>query len=442
MWSVDPFDRPEPGGFPLRLRLSIILLLVAALIAGGMWMRGGEEDLFDPAAMPAPRQLDPDLVMAYRDHGTLRVRTARDVLPGGLAVAMAPLVVEWPASDVRPGGRVLVRNLNHGGNPLTGVTELRSVWIRPDLVREAQFVLVPLGSHEAMAHAQLRFVFDEGGVEAAVADSSLVGEPDVIGDIVLSWEAWRRPGVGYGVVKGLDDARFALTLRGFSGAQRFLGDSLGGRPWHAYDLTLPGGRQGLAELLRVALAMGDGAARHVIAAQIDQADQAGPQWLDGGPAAGHQGGDAAAEWRLIAEDMAARGLDTGDQRLDLSDATGYQTVVRSCATMALYCVDVAVARGLEAGLAGEGKRPVRTPELGEAPAWMSDLSGAGLARVLVSAPRALRYARQHPWAVPGRMPQLLADAGLVASAGGEPVRVTWSLGTLTPWGHRGTLMVR
>jgi hypothetical protein len=423
----------------LRLRLTIILLLVALLIAGGMWMRGGEEDLFDPDAMPAPRQLDPDLVLAYREHGTLRVRTARDVLPGGLAVAMAPLVVEWASSDIRPGGRLLVRNLNHGGNPLAGVTELRSVWIRPDLVREAQLVLVPLGRHRSLAHVQMRFVFEEGGVEPAVADPATVGEPDAIGDIILSWEAWRHPGVGYGVVKGLDDASFAIGLRGFSGPQRFLEESLNHKPWNAYEFTLPGDRAGLAELLRVTLAMGDGAARHVIAEQVGQ--QAG-RWLEGAPAAGHQGGDATEEWRLIAEGMAARGLDTGDERLDMSGVDSYQTVVRSCAAMALYCVDVAVARGLEAGLPADGKRPVRSVELDEAPVWMKDLSGAGLARVLVSAPRTMSYVRRHPWVVPGNIPGLMAEAGLVAADDRGPVRHTWSLDTMTPWGHRGTLMVR
>ena len=55
-------------------------------------------------------------------------------------------------------------------------------------------------------------------------------------------------------------------------------------------------------------------------------------------------------WLRLQAGMEAETQDTGDRRLELSERQSrYQSLLRSCATMALYNIDVAVARMLEDG---------------------------------------------------------------------------------------------
>ena len=78
------------------------------------------------------------LHLAADEPQPLRLRTVRDTLPGGLSAAMAPLLVDWNASELDGEAPfVLVHNLNYGGNPLEGTTVL-------------QTARVPLGSLAAV----------------------------------------------------------------------------------------------------------------------------------------------------------------------------------------------------------------------------------------------------------------------------------------------------
>jgi hypothetical protein len=107
---------------------------------------------------------------------------------------MAPILVDWDRSNL-VAGDIVLRNINHVGNPVSGVTVLRSAHIRLDKIEAAEFILVLLGGPDAISHGQLRFVFEPGGAEFIGREEDAVGEPDVLGDLVLSWEAWRPPGV-------------------------------------------------------------------------------------------------------------------------------------------------------------------------------------------------------------------------------------------------------
>lgn len=395
------------------------------------------------ATHPAPelRTLDVRDVVAYTDMSatTYRVRTTRDVIPGNLSAAMAPVLVDWDQTRFTPDGVVTIRNLNHGGNPVSGVTVLRTARLYPERLREVQYVMVPLGGPEAVSHGQLRFVFEEGGVELLGAATDAVGEADSVNEIVLSWEAWRAPGVDYSVLAGMDHHVYQLSLRAYSGTQRFLEDALAERDWYVYEMDLPGGRRGAVTLLGVALALGDGAARYVIGELLDEAEG---QWAMKGPDSEEEGGDAAAQWRQLRQRAAAGGVPDDDPRLDLTGKTGYQSLLRSCATMALYSVDVAVARLIEAGVPANGKRPTQKPEVNDEPRWMRELAETNIAGIFLRAPRTLNYIHSHPTTVPGEIPGAMDQAGLLVQVDGKARRVTYSMEHLTPWGPREHLLIR
>jgi len=428
----------------IAVRLLLVIVFMGLIMVGLVAIRhcGDDEATVAMPPLPTPQALDVNDVVNYAEGRaeTFRVRTARDILPGGLSAAMLPLMIDWKRSDVRPDGALVVGNLSHGGNPLSGITLLRTVRLYPERLTEVQFVTVPLGGPKAFAHGQLRFIFEDGGIEILGRDPGAVGEPDAINDIVLSWEAWRGPGVEYDIMTGMDPSVYDLSLRGYSGTQRFLEDTLAQRPWTAYTLKLPGGQAGLAELLRVSLAMGDGAARQVIGKMMTQAEAL---WREATPDPTQENLNLVEEWLRLQQEMKMKAPSYADQRLALEgEETGYQSALRSCATMALYCVDVSVARLIEAGHPAEGMRPAHAPELAEVPEWLAGMSGAGWGDILVNAPRALGFVRANPWVIPGKVPPLLDKAGLLVRDGDEPRQVFFSLETMTPWGHRDQLLVR
>jgi hypothetical protein len=420
-----------------------IVILILAVPA--LWFvidRLSEDDLPPPVHPAAElRTLDVRDVVAYTEMSatTYRVRTTRDVIPGDLSAAMAPVLVVWDESQFTPDGVVTIRNLNHGGNPVSGVTVLRTARLHPSQLREVQYVMVPLGGPEAVSHGQLRFLFEDGGVELLGNTGDAVGEADEVNEIILSWEAWRPPGVDYSVLAGMDHHVYQLSLRAYSGTQRFLEDALAERDWHVYTLDLPADRRGAVELLGVALALGDGAARYVIGELLDEASDA---WAEKGPDSEEEGGDAAAQWRALRERAASGATPYDDPRLDLSGLTGYQSLLRSCATMALYSVDLTVSRLIEAGAAADGRRPTQKPEIKDEPRWMQELAETNIAGVFLRAPRTLNYIHSHPTTIPGQIPGAMDEAGLLVREDGKAHRVTYSMDNMTPWGPREHLLIR
>ena len=145
----------------------------------------------------SPRDL---LATAESDTGLLRLRTSRDVLPGGYMAAMAPVLVDWKASRISDEDPfVILRNVNYGGNPIERTTVLQAIRVPLSGIRFAEFILVPprrLGLHSPVQHAQLRFVFQpEHHPTLLSLSGARAGTDSRFPDLVLSWESWSPPHV-------------------------------------------------------------------------------------------------------------------------------------------------------------------------------------------------------------------------------------------------------
>jgi hypothetical protein len=388
----------------------------------------------DPDLSEDLRVLSPTQLIAWAEGSVraARLRTFRDVIPGGFMAALAPIRVDWEASD--PFGNdpwVVVRNVSYGGNPLEKTTVLHQVHVPLHGVAFVEFNLVPStrgGLHAPAHHAQLRFVFqpDKRPVLLSLADAT-TGSAAHIPDLILSWESWHETTVRYSGIRGLDAAAYKLSLRAYAGPQRFLEDTLHGRAWFSYRLRMPGGITGASELLKVVLALGDGVARHTIAGQLQRGDQ---DWLKHAPPEG-LGVASASEWQRLRE-LVESVPEYQDPRLNLSsDEESYQTLVRSCATLARYTILTATHRLIDRGHSeGLDKDHVPPPILAEPVEWMKDIAHAGLRGLFARAPLALAYIMRHPQSVPDKIPEELAAAGLVEQRDGKP----W----LMKYTHQGT----
>jgi len=423
------------------MRRVIMIIVMLAVIGIALMVTVGNHS-GDKAGMTESRQtriLTPEqlLTRLHRLKEPLRLRTAKDVLPGGYAAAMAPVMIDWEAS--RPwdqDGFVIIHNLNHGGNPVDGTTVFCSARIPLQGVEAAELTLLPLdriGKEGLIQHGQLRFVFaqDQPVMLLNYGDETM-GSDRRIWDLVFSWEAWRPPDAGYDVMTGMDPAAYLLTPRAFSGPQRFLDDALGKRDWFSHRLRLPGGHEGLVELLKTNLALCDGVARHAVSRILDQNEQ---EWVRLAPRADGDSALTLAEWQELREALAPRPVTT-DTLINLPERDlAYQTLLRSCATMALYTINVAVdrliARGLTDGLDLEHRM---LPDLGQQEPWMTELADTDLKGIFLRAPAALRFLRANPQAFPRNIPRQLGKAGLLETEDGKTVKLHYRLDGVTPYG--------
>lgn len=413
-------------------------LLIGALVLGLILMKPAQEE----RSMASPKQLrtlTPEQLLT-RTHSLgipLRLRTASDVLPGGYAAAMAPLMIEWKASKpFEKNGFVIIHNLNHGGNPVDGTTVLCSAKVPLDGVKAVEFVFLPLdkvGREGLVQHGQLRFIFeDDKPVELLNYGDQEMGSDSYIWDLVFSWEAWRPPHVGFDVRTGMNPENYMLTPRVFSGPTRFLDDALGQRDWFSYRLRLPNGQLGLAELLQTNLALCDGVGRHTISKILEQSEE---EWASQAPANKLNLEAESADWAKLREVLAPKTI-TSDTLINLStDDLAYQTLLRSCATMALYTVNVAVKR-LSADGFTDGLNPEHQmmPDLGTQEPWMTELAETNLKGIFLRAPAILRYMKDNPQAFPRNIPKILEQAGLLQLENGKVKKIHYQLEKITPYG--------
>ena len=389
------------------------------------------------------RVLTPSELMAWVEDNTqvMRLRTFRDAIPGGYMAAMAPLLVDWRSVDTGNAEHdVILRNVNYGGNPLERITVLHSLQFNTNAVDFAELILVPPpreagGRIAPWYHIQLRFVFEAGG-EAQLLNlaGSETGTDARIPDLILSWESWRSPDKRFDVVSAMDAAAYGLSLRAYAGPQRFLEDSLHQQDWFSYRLRMPGGREGVSELLKVALAMGDGLARYTLSGLLQQSEA---EWLRHAPPGGDEA-QTAQQWQTLLE--RAQYTKASDDPV-LQPGSGekrYQTLVRSCSTLTRYVVLVAASRLIQRGHSdGVVLDKLPNPVLHEPEPWMGDMAGSSLKGLFLRAPLALRYVISHPETRPNKIPDELAEAGLVVQRGGKAKLREYSRTGLRPYDAEG-----
>ena len=122
----------------------------------------------------------------------------------------------------------------------------------------------------------------------------------------------------------------------------------------------------------------------------------------------------------------------------------YQTLVRSCASLALYTVDVAthrlVTRGIDDGVVTEN---LAQPRLTSTEPWMAEVADADLFGVLLRAPAALRFLVRNTQMLPNNIPGYLAEAGLLQTdAEGKHQTIHYSPDHITPYGEAGANLIR
>ena len=389
--------------------------------------------------MPDYRTLRPEQLLKWAEdkRDIMRLRTERDVLPGGYMAAFAPALVAWRESEM--GGRhghVVLRNVNYGGNPVERTTVLHSARVPLDGIQAAEFVLVPLDSRGRTHHAEIRFIFaPERSPELLKLAGSQTGTVASFPDLILSWEAWRPPQQKFDLKQALDENVYGLTLRAFAGPQLYLEDSLRQRDWFSYRLKLPGGEAGLQELFKVSLALGDGVARNTLRRLLQQ-DEA--TWLAHAPAGQGESKTDAETWRrlesrldgAVPDEAAAHSLPETEQT--------YQPLVRSCATLARYAVLLATWRLIDRGHS-DGVDLDRLPEaeLNRVEGWMKTAAHADLRRVFLSAPAALRFLARNPQVIPSKIPEQLDAAGLLARKNGKPWMIQYGRKATRPYRASG-----
>jgi hypothetical protein len=386
------------------------------------------------------RMLSPSQLVAWVEDNTqiMRLRTHQDVLPGGYMAALAPVLVDWEVSDpYAQAPYAVLRNINYGGNPLERTTVLHSVRVPLDGVEYAEFTLVPStrgGLRAPIHHAQLRFVFDpdKAPVLLTLAGAE-TGTDATLPDLVLSWESWRAPKERFSIIKGLA-ADFSLSLRVYAGPQRFLEDTLHGKDWYSYRLRMPGGREGVAELFKVGLALGDSVARRVISQLLERGQE---DWLKHAPPAASEHDRSQGQWEVLQERAQRSGV--RDPLLRLPQAQdSYQTLLRSCATLARYTILVSAQRLIARGHT-EGVDLSRLPEpaLKAPEPWMKDLADADVRGIFMWAPAALKYILSNPESIPAKIPEELTAAGLLERRGGRPWMIQYARDKTRPYGELG-----
>ena len=368
-----------------------------------------------------------------------RLRSNRDLLPNDLFASRVPALVEWRSSKLEGEAPfAIIRNVNYGGNPLERTTQLHTIRLPLDSVDHVEFTLVPLGPggrRGPVQHGHLRFVFDRKRRPVLLAlDGSPAGADAAIDDLVLSWEPWRFRHDSFSFVKAMGD-EFELCLRAFVGAQRYLEDVLDGYDWYSYRLQLPGGREGAFELLKVALVLGDGAARHIMAEMLDEAESA---WHETAPPGSDGNPSQHADWDELRQRIEDSKRPVFDAPALDDQAMTYQTLVRSCAALARYTVLLAARRLVDRGLS-DGVDVERLPEaaLDTTEPWMKSVPKADLRGLFLRAPRALRFITRHPQSVPSRIPRELDQAGLLVRKGGKPWVLHFGPKGLKPYSSDG-----
>lgn len=383
-----------------------------------------------PEGTPAIRTLHDLIAYGRRKTPMIMVDVPNDTLPNGLALGMAPFLVDWDAGTP---GTVVVRNVSIGGNPAAGHVLFATVRLSLDGVTGAEWCVAPNREGSAVAkriaHTQLRFLFDKDSLPVVLGED---GEPFELlsnfDDLIISFEAWRPPRTYYDALAGMNPETYALTTRAYSGAFRWLGDALRGNPWVCYPLALPDTEDAERRLLLTALQVGDALARRTIesiaaAEGLDASEELLAEW-DALPA------EERARLKTL---LSTAGLPDDPLSELMGDASlSYQTLERSCITQSLGVVQLALLRIHADNDLGEAPQLELVPD--DMPQWIADLANADTGEMLGNIPGALLFIARNQQVIPVEAYRILEDAGLLLIEDGKPVAYTYELSGTTPYG--------
>jgi hypothetical protein len=365
----------------------------------------------------------------------IRVRIPLDVVPGGLALAMAPMFVRWQSSSpgFGPDDHYIVQNVNIVNNPVGGVVLLATLKVYAASVEKIEFVAVTTKIRKRdtpFGHAMLRFIFHEDRRPVILDQEGFpLANDSRVSDLVLSWEAWRPPEASFDPLKGLDPSTYALTPRCLVGAVRCLNDSILDRPWHCYTVTLPDVEHAHDEMLYSCFALADAVARQTVSHLLGRP-------IGRGPSPYSDYADALeSEWEGVADYHRTANLPEEPIRDVLEGKIRYQALERSCISMALLSLDWGNHRIRRRAGLPEPKRIELAPE--SLPAFISGLVSGERTPLLLRVPAALHWIMQNQTAaIVGKAPGVLAEAGLLErNRFGRPRRIVYDTRRRTPYGR-------
>lgn len=368
-----------------------------------------------------------------------RIKTAQDVLPGGLAMAMAPMMVRWPASSAGfgPDDYYLVHNINVSNNPVGGNVLLAAAKVYADSVESVEFVMVTSkvrGVETQAGHGMLRFIFREDRRPVILSsEGQPIANNATIEDLVLSWEAWRPPTASFDALAGLNPSVYALTPRCLAGSVRCLTDSILDRPWTCYPLELPEVEHAGNELLYVSLVLADAVARQTVAnildRRIEKSRNMPEDYTD----------PELNEWEYLADQYKKSEVPENPIQDILDGKIQYHLLERSCITMALSAVNWANHRIHDRGGLGEPKSIRIAPQ--SMPGFMSKLASGKRTTALLRMPAALHWLMTNQTVIPGKAHELLDEVGLLQREGGKIKKTHYDTRHHTPYGEVADHMI-
>jgi len=354
-----------------------------------------------------------------------------DAFPNGLAMTMVPFIVDWNRSNLdNKYGHYLIHNVSIGGNPVRGFNILATVKVPKGGIKSVEFVLARArvdGKDTVMGHGQLRFVFKHDKRPVVLTPEDGVINEYHLDDLILSWEAWRPPGTAYDSLKGLDPKAYGLTVRCFSGAQRFLLDSIRKSAWECFPLKLPEVDGAKDDLFGLCLMLGDGLARRVIDDMVKDGTLRVPSTKD---LADWDEKDVKKLDDLFSRDQVPS--DTVSALMGQSDLS-YHLLLSSCITQALTAVDLAMELIHEKHKLRPRKRLKVAPE--ELPSWIDELSKGDKNTILSRIPDALYWVIKNQNVLPANAYKILQDGGLLYEENGQPLKYYYSVEGETPYGN-------
>ena len=381
----------------------------------------------------------------------MRVTTSKDVLPGNWAAYMMPGLVDWKKSALKsPNNSYLVQNVNSGGNIVADFTDLVTARIPMNSLVEVQLVLVPLdhlGTRGLVDHAMLRFIFDEQA-PIRIASAGNTRETLVASDFLISWEAWRAPGRKFNLIDGFNPDTYKLVPRFYIAAHRFLEDSVKERHWTCYPLDMPGDDVGRSEVLQMALSLADSVARNTLVSVLAHTDHClensaitNSDTRFDNLSRNEERCDSEIGWCEIDEVLRSNQLPDSPMENMSSVCTSYQLLLRSCATMALHSIELAVKRISSHGImSADDVSAFENLQIIKPIPWLESLGNSGLKNIVRQAPWAIWWIARHQEVIPTKIPGILHKAGLLKLKNGEPVMHHYFSGSQSPYIDRDVFL--